>query len=66
MATITVYAPSMLHAQGFELSAEERASLVAKADRFREIAGTTAKTTINVPVKDPATEGLIGYLQYQL
>ena len=62
---ITVYAQNMIAAQSFQLSAAERAELVAKADRFREITGTTAKTAINVPVRD-RNEALIGYLAYSL
>lgn len=63
---ITAYATNMIYAQGFQLTAEDHAALVAKADRFREITGTTAKTTMNVTVRHPATDELIGHLAYML
>jgi hypothetical protein len=63
---ITIYARDMLTAQG-DLTAEQRASLVAKANRFREITGTTGKTTMNVPVRDVyEPHALIGYMGYNL
>lgn len=65
MSAITVYANDMLTAQGATLEPEHRAELVAKADRFRQITGTTEPTLMMVPVK--TTGGAhIGYLNYML
>lgn len=47
-----IFARDMLTAQAFTLTAAQRADLVARADRFRQISGTTAKTSITVPVYD--------------
>lgn len=63
---ITVRAASMLVAQGVTLSAEQRATLVAKADRFRAITETTGKTCMSVPVLDIYTDARIGSLDYYL
>jgi hypothetical protein len=49
---VTVTARDMYAAQGFKLDAENRAILVAKADRYRSITGETGKTDIHVPVVD--------------
>lgn len=63
---ITAYATNMIYAQGFQLTAADRAALVAKADRFREITGSEGRTAMNVPVRHPATEETIGHLTYML
>lgn len=65
-AQVTIYARDMLTAQGVTLSAEDRAHLKAKADKFRMITGTTAKTNIGVPVRDVYSNALIGRLDYML
>lgn len=62
---IKVYARDMYAAQGFTLSTEQRAQLVAGADKFREITGTTAKTSMSVDVLDVYTHQLIGRLTYR-
>ena len=69
-STITVYARDMYAAQGFELTADQRAALVRRAKLFRQIitvnGGTApAEVTINVPVRDPQTYALIGQLTYR-
>jgi hypothetical protein len=56
----------MLFAQGITLTVEQRATLVAKADRFRAITGTTGKTRMSVPVLDTYTDARIGSLDYYL
>jgi hypothetical protein len=64
---VSIYAASMLAAQGVKLTAEQRTALVAKADQFRRITGTTGKTSVNVPVFDmyqPTVK--IGYMTYSL
>ena len=62
---ITVTAQSMLHAQGFRITADQRAILVAKADRYRAITGETGLTDISIPVVD--LDGApIGKLTYLL
>lgn len=62
---VTVTARDMYAAQGFKLDAENRAILVAKADRYRAITGETGPTDINVPVID-LHGALIGHLRYML
>lgn len=59
-----IFAPSVLVAQGYVLTAADRAELVARANLVREITGSTAKTNINVPVCDVYTHAKIGYLTY--
>lgn len=61
---VTIHAANMLVAQSIKLTPEHRAILVAKADRFREITGTTEKTNMNVPVLDGTT--VIGHMTYML
>jgi len=63
--TVTITAQSMIYAQGFKLDAENRATLVAKADRYRALTGETGPTDINVPVRD-SSGALIGHLKYML
>ena len=63
---IVVRAASMLYAQGVTLSTEQRAALVAKADRYRALTGTTGKTRMSVPVLDIYTDARIGSLDYYL
>lgn len=65
MSNITVTARDMYAAQGFKLDAENRAILVAKADRYREIEGETGPTEIRVPVVD-FHGAEIGKLTYML
>lgn len=60
-----LYARDMLTAQSIVLTAAQRADLKAKADRFREITGTTDRTHMNVPVYDTyAPEVQIGQITY--
>lgn len=67
MTRTAVYAQDMLHAQGYQLTAEHRAELVAKADRLREILGETGKQEISVPVRDIYQNTvLIGWLTYSM
>lgn len=63
--TVTITARDMYAAQGFELDAENRAILTAKADRYREITGEAGKTDIHVPVID-LHGAKIGELIYML
>ena len=58
------YATTMIYAQGFKANAEQLAEIKAKADRFREITGTSEPTNINITVKHPASQEIIGYLTY--
>lgn len=64
-----IIARDMLTAQGFTLSAEERAELIARADKVRRIISAaegyacTDRQSMNVPVHTP--EGAsIGYMTY--
>jgi hypothetical protein len=68
---MTIIARDMLTAQGAELTAENRAELVARAEKCRRIitAATgyvcTDKQSFNIPVNTPQGE-YIGYLTYWL
>jgi hypothetical protein len=64
---LKIYAPSMLVAQSVQLTAEQRAGLVARADRIREITGETGRQTLNVPVHDVHQPTVIlGHMAYSL
>ncbi len=63
---VTVYATSVLQAQSVILTEQQRTTLVAKADRFRAITGTTEPTNINVPIVCPRSGATLGYLTYRL
>ena len=62
---VVITARDMYAAQGFELDADTRANLQAKADRFRLITGETGPTDIHVPVLD-LNGAKIGELVYLL
>lgn len=64
LKTIEIIAPSVFAAQGFDDTPEFRAALTAKADQVRAIANTTAKTSINVPVREFPGGAAIGYLTF--
>lgn len=67
MSQISIYARDMYAAQGAKLTTEQRAILVAKADRFREITGTTERTNMNVTVRDVYNpQVVLGYVTYTL
>jgi hypothetical protein len=66
-----IIARDMYAAQGFTLTADERAELTARADKVRGIISAveghacTDRQAINVPVQTASGES-IGYLTYQL
>jgi hypothetical protein len=66
-----IIARDMYAAQGFTLSAEERAELVGRANRIRGILSAaegnavTDKQVINVPVRETSAGPTIGYLTYR-
>ena len=64
---VDVYAANMIYAQGARLTREQRAILQAKADRYRQITGTSDKTDIRVPVRSIYGQNeIIGHLRYSL
>lgn len=66
MTELTIYAMNMIYAQGVKLTAEQRAELSARADRYRAILGTDEKQSFQVPVRyarEP--HELLGYMTYQ-
>jgi hypothetical protein len=64
---VTVYAASMIYAQGFQLSIEQRGILQAKADYLRELTGTADKFTVVADVRDIyAPHPVIGSLSWRM
>lgn len=69
---VAIYATSVQTANG-ELTADVRHILVARADRVRsilaaagDVAGSTAKTNISIPILDSYTHAEIGRMAYSL
>lgn len=62
---ITITAASMLYAQGFKLSPDERKVLTASADRDRAEFGESGPQPVEVPVRD-FHGALIGSMRYML
>ncbi|HJW36569.1 MAG TPA: hypothetical protein VJ769_08015 [Actinomycetes bacterium] len=61
----TVYATSMIYAQGFTPSTEDNAAMTASAEKYRAITGETGPTSIIMVVKHPASGEKLGYLTFQ-
>lgn len=62
---IAIIAKDMYAAQGYRLTADDRADLQACADKIRAITGETGPQMINVPVRDIYGGVIIGYMGYQ-
>jgi hypothetical protein len=69
---VAIYSTSVMRANG-ELTADVRRILVARADRVRsilaaagDVAGSTEKTTITIPILDSYTHAELGRMAYSL
>lgn len=57
----TVFAKSMIYAQAWAPTSEERAAITARADFFESIG---MSRSVNIKVVDPSTGGVIGSLAF--